>query len=401
MSEFALDAADIGLLASIYFLFFAAAQLPLGVLLDRFGPRRVEGVLLVIAAGGATLFGTATGFGELLVARAMIGLGVAGALMAGLKAIVIWFPKERVALANGYMIMLGSLGAVTATAPAELLLDWVGWRGLFEILSFATFAIAALIYLLAPEPAVSSSKLPGATLKAVYSNAQFWRIAPLSATSIGSSWALQSLWAAPWLGEVERFDRHSVVMLLFMLALGISAAALLLGTVADRLRRRGFAPEVLLAAVAGLFVAAQLMLVLRVPLPSLLPWSVVPVVGAATVLSFATMADYFPNQLAARANGALNLLHFGWAFAVQYGIGLIVEQWLPQNGHYPAEAYRTAFSVSIAFQVLALIWFAMPWLRGLSRRCRALLARYQDGLSLLIAPPRLGAPVEEREGAEC
>jgi len=144
-----------------------------------------------------------------------------------------------------------------------------------------------------------------------------------------------------------------------------------------------------------------LTLVLRVPLPSLLPWSVVPVVGAATVLSFATMADYFPNQLAARANGALNLLHFGWAFAVQYGIGLIVEQWLPQNGHYPAEAYRTAFSVSIAFQVLALIWFAMPWLRGLSRRCRALLARYQDGLSLLIAPPRLGAPVEEREGAEC
>jgi MFS family permease len=136
MSEFALDAADIGLLASVYFLFFAAAQLPLGVLLDRFGPRRVEGVLLVIAAGGATLFGTATGFGELLVARAMIGLGVAGALMAGLKAIVIWFPKERVALANGYMIMLGSLGAVTATAPAEWLLDWVGWRGLFEILSF-------------------------------------------------------------------------------------------------------------------------------------------------------------------------------------------------------------------------------------------------------------------------
>jgi len=190
-------------------------------------------------------------------------------------------------------------------------------------------------------------------------------------------------------------------MLLFMLALGISAAALLLGTVADRLRRRGFAPEVLLAAVAGLFVAAQLTLVLRVPLPSLLPWSVVPVVGAATVLSFATMADYFPNQLAARANGALNLLHFGWAFAVQYGIGLIVEQWLPQNGHYPAEAYRTAFSISIAFQVLALIWFATPWLRGLSRRCRALLARYQDGLSLLIAPPRLGAPVEEREGAEC
>jgi len=86
MSEFGLDAADMGLLASVYFLFFAAAQFPIGVLLDRCGPRRVQAVLLVIAGGGATLFGTATGYAELLVGRAMIGLGVAGALMAGLHA---------------------------------------------------------------------------------------------------------------------------------------------------------------------------------------------------------------------------------------------------------------------------------------------------------------------------
>jgi MFS family permease len=402
MSEFALDAADIGLLASVYFLFFAAAQLPLGVLLDRFGPRRTQGVLLVIAAGGATLFGTASGFAELLVARAMIGLGVAGALMAGLKAIVLWFPKERVALVNGYMIMLGSLGAVTATAPAEWLLDGVGWRGLFEILTFATVVIAALIYFIAPEHAPSSRRPPRVTLKAVYTDPHFWRIAPLSATCIGSSWALQSLWAAPWLLDVERLDRHSVVTLLFILALGISAAALLLGTVADQLRRRGFAPEDLLAAVAGLFVAAQLTLILRVPLPPLLPWSVVPVVGAATVLSFATIAEHFPNELTARANGALNLLHFGWAFAVQYGIGLVIEQWLPQNGHYPAEAYRTAFGASVAFQLLALIWFAMPRFRALSRQCYAFLARrypYEDGRSGLIATPE-GALFEECEGSE-
>lgn len=83
-----------------------------------------------MAAGGATLFGTATGFSELLVARAMIGLGVAASLMAGLKAVVIWFPRERIALVNGCMIMLGSLGAVTATAPTDWVLDWIGWRGL-------------------------------------------------------------------------------------------------------------------------------------------------------------------------------------------------------------------------------------------------------------------------------
>src|SRR5216117_2342124 len=93
-SEFGLDAVKTGLLASVYFLVFAGVQIPIGVLLDRYGPRRVQSVLLILAAGGATLFGTATGFSELLVARAMIGLGVAASLMAGLKAVVIWFPKE-------------------------------------------------------------------------------------------------------------------------------------------------------------------------------------------------------------------------------------------------------------------------------------------------------------------
>ncbi|WP_446479898.1 MFS transporter [Bradyrhizobium hereditatis] len=150
---------------------------------------------MVIAAGGATLFGTASGFAELLVARATIGLGVAGALMAGLKAIVVWFPKERVALVNGYMIMLGSLGTATATAPAEWLLDWIGWRGLFEVLTFATVATAGLIYFIVPEPAVSSaSARQGLTLRAIYSDLRFWRIAPLSATrlSLASGASAQS-----------------------------------------------------------------------------------------------------------------------------------------------------------------------------------------------------------------
>ncbi|MBX9651557.1 MAG: MFS transporter, partial [Xanthobacteraceae bacterium] len=141
-SDFGIDAAEVGLLASVYFLVFGLAQIPIGVFLDRFGPRRVQGVLLVIAAGGATLFGTASSFPELVVARAMIGLGVAGSLMAGLKAVVTWFPKERVALMNGWMIMLGSLGAVTATTPTDWLLNWIGWRSLFEVLTIGTVAVA-------------------------------------------------------------------------------------------------------------------------------------------------------------------------------------------------------------------------------------------------------------------
>jgi MFS family permease len=369
-TDFGLDAAETGLLASVYFLVFGLAQIPIGAFLDRFGPRRVQGVLLVIAAGGATLFGTASSFPELLVGRAMIGLGVAGSLMAGLKTIVTWFPRQRVALMNGWMIMLGSFGAVTATAPTDRLLELVGWRGLFEVLTIATVAVAGLIYMVVPERVVDSEVVvtdrKSLTLWSIYSDPRFLRVAPLSAACIGSSWAFHSLWASAWLADVDGFDHQGRVVQMFLMAVGLSLGALLLGGIADRLRKHNIRTEVLLGGVGALFVVAELALVLRVPVPSLLPWSIVSITGAATVLSFAVIADYFPTEFAARANGALNLLHFGWAFTVQYGIGLVVGQWPSQDGHYPVAAYQAAFGLSLALQTAALVWFAMPRIRMLA-----------------------------------
>lgn len=406
-SNFGLGAAETGLLASVYFLVFAGAQLPIGVLLDRYGPRRVQSVLLVLAVGGTTLFGNADSFAELLVGRAMIGLGVAAALMAGLKAIVLWFPRGRVAFINGGMIMLGSLGAVTATAPTDWLINLIGWRSLFEVLTVATLATAGLVYFAVPEPDGSSGRsVPFGkplTLRSIFSDPRFLRIAPLSATCIGSSWAMHSLWVASWLADVEGLDRQGVINQLFTMALGISLGALLLGTLADRLRKRGIATELLLAVVGAVFMLAELALFSRVPLPSILPWSVVSVVGAATVLSYAIIADYFPVEIAARANGALNLLHFGWAFVVQYGIGLIVNQWTPQDGHYPIGAYQAAFGFSVALQVAALVWFAVPWLRSVFRHFRPSFAPKQAGSDsqlALVPAASEGVVLEASQGVE-
>jgi MFS family permease len=396
-SDFGLDAAEIGLLASVYFLVFAGAQIPIGVLLDRYGPRRVQSVLLVIAVGGATLFGNANGFAELLIGRALIGLGVSAALMAGLKAIIIWFPKERIALVNGCMIMLGSFGAVTATTPTDWLLNCIGWRTLFGVLTIATLATAGLIYFLVPERDTNPICFAGSgkrlTLRSIFLDPRFLRIAPLSATCIGSSWALHSLWAASWLADVDGFDRQSAVNQLFTMATGISLGALLFGTLADRLRKRGIATEVLLAAVGGLFILAELALILRVPLPSVLLWSVISVVGAATVLSYSMIAEYFPQELAARANGALNFLHFGWAFVVQYGIGLIVARWAPQDGHYPIVAYQCALGLSLALQAVALLWFAIPWFRDLVKHLYNWPAQQNPGLDTQAG--FAAAPIEE------
>src|SRR5450631_4294959 len=362
-TELGLGADDLGLLTSVYFVTFAAAQIPIGILLDRFGPRRVQSALLLVAAAGSTLFAVSDHFWMLLLGRALIGLGVASAMTAGLKALVLWFPGDRVPLLNGLMVMLGALGAVTATLPADLLLDWIGWRELFGLFAALTAASAVVIYLIVPEATPVPSGAVSAGLRKVYADPRFWRVAPLSASCIGTAWALQGLWAAQWLKDVEGLDRAGVVIHLFAMAVALSLGAILLGLAGDRLRRRGVGPEVLLGLVAAAFIATQFALILRLPLPSYLQWAVVAAVGAATVLSFAILAEYFPKELAGRANGALNLFHIAAAFVVQYATGIVLQYWTPQAGHYPEIAYQIAFALNLAPQVVAWIWFMFPRVR--------------------------------------
>jgi MFS family permease len=363
-TELGLNAGDLGLLTSVYFLTFAAAQIPIGMLLDRYGPRRVQSILMVVAALGSALFAASENFSMLIVGRALIGLGVAASLTAGMQALVLWFPRERVPLLNGWMVMLGALGAVTATWPAELLLTSIGWRELFALLAALTAVCATVVYFVVPE-AAPVRKAVSDGLKKVYTDPRFWRLAPLSASCIGTAWALQGLWAAQWLTDVDGLDRAGVVQHLFIMAVALSVGAIGLGIAADRLRRRGIGPEILLGFVGTIFIAIQLALILRLPLPSYALWSGVAATGAATVLSYAILADYFPKELTGRANGALNLFHIGTAFAVQYATGVVVQQWVPDAGHYPEVAYRTAFALNVVLQVAAWIWFMMP--RGFIR----------------------------------
>src|SRR4030081_3699457 len=225
-----------------------------------------------------------------------------------------------------------------------------------------------MIYLIVPEATPVPSGAVSAGLRKVYADPRFWRVAPLSAGCIGTAWALQGLWAAQWLKDVEGFDRTDVVFHLFAMAVALSLGAILLGVAADRLRRRGVGPEGLLGLIAAVFIATQFALILRLPIPSYLLWAAVAAVGAVTVLSFAILAEYFPKELAGRANGALNLFHIAAAFVVQYATGVVLQHWTPQAGHYPEIAYQTALALNLALQVVAWIWFMFPRVRTDSLR---------------------------------
>jgi MFS family permease len=301
----------------------------------------------------------------------LIGLGVAAALTGGLKALVLWFPKERISLLNGLIIMMGALGVVTATLPAEFILASMGWRGLFELLAVCSLGCALTIYLVVPRRASGTpiARRPSNFgLSTIYTDRRFWRLAPLSATCIGTAWSLQGLWVAPWFSDVEGLDPPALLRNLFVMALALSLGALVLGVMADRLGRRGVGPGTLLGYVAAVFIVSQLVLILRTPLPSLIPWVIVAGVGAATALSYAVLAEYFPKELAGRANAFLNVFHIGGTFVLQSLTGMAVQLWAPIDGRYPVSAYQAAFAINLGLQIAAGVWFALPRLETLLRR---------------------------------
>ena len=354
-----LRASDLGLLTALYFLSFAAMQLPIGIALDRYGPRRVQAGLLLVAAIGAVIFSTAHSLAGLAIARALIGAGVAAGLIAGLKSIVLWFPKERLPLLNGCFIMLGTLGAVTATVPAEQLVAAIGWRPMFLVLAVATVSCAVVILVLSPEPVRCGARaaLNFAGLKRIYANQRFWALAPLSTMYISTAWALQGLWASPWLADVEHLGRAAIVRHLFVMALALCAGALLFGIVAQRLRSYGIPTQIVLIAAAVLLIGAELALIMRLPVPSYLVWAIIGSLGAATVLSFTILADYFPSEITGQATAALNLLHIGGAFILQYAIGIGIDFWGSVAGHYPPAAYQITLAVILCLQMIAFAWF--------------------------------------------
>jgi MFS family permease len=361
VTDVGVNASHLGLMTSVYFLTFAAAQLPLGVLLDRYGPRRVQSGLLLVAAAGAALFATADRFEVLVIGRALIGFGVAGSLIAGLKAIALWFPKERMSLLNGCFIMLGTLGAVVATSPTEWILAYTGWRGLLDVLAITTAATALVIFLVVPDVPRRMSPAPGCPsggLNDIYRDPRFWRLAPLSAICISTAWAVQGLWAGPWLADVDGLNRSDIVRHLFVMAVALSATALILGIGADRLRSRGIRPQTLFGCVALLFVCAEIMLILDFRSFSYAPWAVVAGVGGATVLSYSILAEYFSKDIAAQANAALNVFHIGGAFLLQEVMGWIIDRWPEHGGHYPPLAYKSALGLIVILQIVAIIWFA-------------------------------------------
>lgn len=359
----------LGLLTASYFITFAAAQLPLGILLDRYSPRRIESLLLLVAAAGALLFATGNSAWDLIIGRGLIGLGVSACLMAAFKTFTLWFSPQKLPLLNGVILASGGVGAITATAPVQAALSITDWRGVFLMLAGLMLLASAILFLLVPDhrgtdkPEQLVAQIQG--LRAIFRDRFFWMIAPLTMLSQAAFISIQSLWSGPWLQDVGGLSRDAMADTLFLVACAMVAGFLVMGGVAERLSRLGIRPILLSATGMVAFQLIQLLIIIGVDPDWLTPlWIAFGFLGTTGIVQYAVLSQHYPRHLAGRANTALNLLVFVAIFILQYSIGEIIGLW-PERapGHYQAVAYQAAFGSALVLQVLALFWFLREYRR--------------------------------------
>lgn len=361
-AAFDLSPGTLGLLTSVYFLAFAGAQLPLGLLIDRYGPRRVNATMLLVAALGGVVFAFAAGLPTLLAGRALIGAGVAVCLMASITVFALWFPHERLATLTGWMLLVGSIGALSATKPVEIALRVIDWRTLFLALSVLAVCASISIFLAVPEKPAAVS---GATLRrqigaigAILRDRRFWSLGLAAAFVQAVAIGLLGLWAGPWMRDVAGLDRAAMAQDLLFAAAAFGVGGVLCGTLSDRLARRGVPPLATFFAGSVASTVAMIPIVLGWGGASLVLWVLFMALCPFGVLAFPLLAARFPREMTGRVVTALNMITFLLAFAVQYGVGVVIGLWPVTDGRYALEGYGAAFGLCWALQAASVAWLA-------------------------------------------
>lgn len=370
MTELHLDSATFGFISSAYFLTFAACQIPLGLLLDRYQTRHVAALLLLFAAAGSLLFALADSGLTLWLGRALIGIGVSACLMAAFKCYTCWLKPEQLPTINGLQLTSGGLGALTATAPVEWLLQHSDWRSLFIALALASVLIALLILRWIPltertPPRQRLTRQLAQTLDVIRTPA-FYRLAPASMVSQSVFIATQSLWAGLWLQQVNGLTATAAAERLMISAASMVAGFLGLGMIASRLNRLGISTQTVSFAGMSAFLLTLVWIQLHPQQADRLAWIAFGFFGTAGTLMFAGLGQQFPVAISARVSTSLNLGIFLGAFLVQWGMGAIIALWPSSDGlSYPAQAYRAALAAATLLQALSLAWYLF------SRRAQA------------------------------
>lgn len=354
MRDFSASAAILGNLSAFYFYAYAALQIPVGLLMDRIGPRRLMTGAVLVAAAGSLLFASSEAIGGAYMGRLLIGAGAAFSWVGVLTVLTQWFPATRFALFTGIAQAIGMAGAIFGQAPIAVAVDSVGWRNTLVVIAVIGFALAIGMWLVVrdrPHAAASSAGIME-SLKVLLGNRETWLNAVFGLSMTGPMLAFGALWAVPYLGTVYGIERSAAAGILSFIFIGWAIGAPLVGYLSDRIgaRKPVMVAGALLSTVSFLAV---------IQFPSL-PLTVISMliffhgIAASTmVLGFAAVREHNPAQMSSTAMGLVNVAVVGSGALFQPLIGFLLDlQWdgdiVAGVRIYAAEAYRSAFLVLTA-----------------------------------------------------
>jgi len=368
-SDLGLAPNSIGLLTSAYFLMFALAQLPVGVALDRYGPRKVQIPMLIVASLGALLFAYANSIISLVIARGLIGLGVAACLMSAIKGSSLWFSSDKLPLITATLLSVGGIGAMISTTPMHIAMEHIGWRDAFLVLGGVTLFVSLMIFLVVPEHSshkkVSATSISSMTseVKLLFSLWSFWRLALYSLVAHAAYMSIQGLWMGPWLTDVAKLDPANVAYILLLGTVAMFAGSLIFGWITDRLIKFSIAPILVCGTGICIFVFFQLLMIVDIGINPVIVAVGFSFFGTSTTMNYAIVAQSVDSRLTGRVSTSFNLIVFLLAFVLQWGFGEVINLWKGIDGVYPTIAYQYAIGVVILLQIPGLLlWFSFkPW----------------------------------------
>ena len=328
ISEFNLSAGDLGLLGGGYFLGFAAVQIPLGYLLDNKGPKKIVSYFLLIAVLGMISFSLSENFITLLLSRILIGIGVGACLMGPLTAYRIWYQDETQQRANSWMLMVGAIGMLSSSLPVQFFLPIIGWRMIFITLALLTIFCIILIIFFIPnwnKANIQSNSKDNGSLKEIWNNDFFKSLVPMGFFNYGGLFAIQTLWAGPWMVKVSGYTPEQSANGLFIIYFSLLISFLSWGYLVPKISKNVSDAIKLLKFGAPLNLIVLAFIIYLGPKAGAYHWAFFAVSSVFLSLTQPAVGMAFSLSNAGKALTSFNLLLFVGAFVLQWVIGILID----------------------------------------------------------------------------
>ncbi|WP_440910012.1 MFS transporter [Candidatus Pelagibacter sp.] len=357
VNEFNLSAGELGLLGGGYFLGFASVQIPLGYMLDMRGPRKIVSYFLSLTIVGLLIFALAQNFLTLLVSRIIIGVGVGACLMGPLTAYRIWYQDETQQRANSWMLMVGAIGMLSSSLPVQFFLPIIGWRNIFLLLAFITLVCIILIIIFIPQwTSKGNQRNDDAKLSIVWQNQFFRSVIPMGFFSTGGLFAIQTLWAGPWMIKVSGYTPEESAKGLFLIYFFMLLSFLIWGYFVPKFSKNVNDAIRLLKYGSPLSLLVLGVIIYLGPNTDSIHWALFIVSAVFLSLIQPAVGMAFSVSNAGKALTSYNLLIFIGAFFLQWIIGLIIDLGLSLN-YSEIASFQLAMSFVLVTSLTSYLYF--------------------------------------------